>query len=284
MGDTREQPMDKRSSEEQELAEILAASDGIVRHERLEEYLASRPSSGLAYLHLGLSYLLNRFIPDLELGLSAIVVFGGSSGVSRAEVDERLQRAEEHFRRALELDPSLTDAATTNIACVKLFTNRYGPAILYIEDLLKNADHPQTAALLRSYLGIAYREMGEYDIAMGLFHSLLDSDLRYVHRHLALTHLCKGELVDAQAELQEQLRVRDSEIDQLLLRAVTAEIEGNTDKAAMAYGEVALRWRHDGQGQILGINAARHAERLIGDWQWKLLDYKLSDHEHRERH
>jgi tetratricopeptide (TPR) repeat protein len=257
--------MTDESAERLELARIFSGPGGDARHQLLERFVADRPSYGEGHLHLGLSYMSNRFSAMLELPMS-VVVLGGRSLPSHAPpevVAERLERAEQHFVRAMELDPALTVAATSNIAAVKLARGHLGDAIAYIEKLMGEGERSEEP-LLRQHLGTALRESGRYDEALDVFRSLVDSEeVTLVHRNLALTHLCQDNLAKADDEMGEQRRGHDSTLDRLLAWGVAAELRGDVSEARSAYEEIASTCRHDPWNQLLGVNAARRRAKLV---------------------
>ena len=264
---------DESSKLRAELAEILRGSAPLICHAELDDFVRDHPTYGLAHLRLGMSYLLNRFSPDLMLPLG-IMAFGGPSHASRGMIETHLEKAEEHLKRAAELDLDQADAADTNLAAVMLARNRFGPVVVFIEELLKKTKGPVYEAQLRSYLGMAYRQLGEYETALSLFRSLLGiPSLRFVHRQIALTLLFQGDLAGANSEMLAQVDSRDGELDRLLLQAIDAEIDGDVPLAVSRYDEIARRCRWDEMGQILGFDAARRAAKLGGRKGWKLTDY-----------
>jgi tetratricopeptide (TPR) repeat protein len=254
-----------------ELSSILARGIIPAAHSHLKKFVYDNSSNGLGHLYLGMSYFLNRFDATLELPQS-VLVFGGPDHAPREMVKDHLEKAEEHLRCAMEVDSGLTTSAITNIASVELLKLRFGPVIVYIEDQLKKSADVSTPQL-KSTLAIAYREMGEYDQALSLFHSLLGTGLKFIHCHIALTLLSKGDLIGARDALSTQCQQSQDETYRYLLQAIDAEIQGKINSAIDLYREVAARWRYDGIHQLSGLNAARNAARLCGDKEWKLTDY-----------
>jgi len=256
--------MTDKSAERRELARIFSGPEGDGRHQLLERFVADRPSFGEGHLYLGLSYMTNRFSAMLELPMS-VMVLGGRSLPSHAPpevVAERLERAEQHFVRAMELDPALTVPATCNIAAVKLARGHFSDAIAYIEKLMDEGDRSEEP-LLRQHLGTALREAERYDAALDVFQSLVDmEEVTLVHRNLALTYLCQDNLAKADGEMREQRRRQDSELDRLLAQGITAELRGDTKEAGSAYEAITSRCRFDSQNQLLGVNAARRQAKL----------------------
>jgi tetratricopeptide (TPR) repeat protein len=259
MSDEPEQPAGEESEDRQELARVFSDPDGDARHQALERFVASRPDYGEGHLYLGQSYMLNRFSSTLELPMS-VIVLGGARGFPLHAppdlVSEHLEMAEEHYNRAMELDPELTVPATANIAGLKLAAKEYEAAIAYIEELMREGDRTQEP-MLRQHLGIAYRETGNYDAALELFESVVDSELTRVHRNLALTYLCQDGVAKADEAMREQLRRKDSELDRQLAGAVAAEFRGDTEEALATYEAIASACEFDGQNELLGANARR---------------------------
>jgi WD40 repeat protein/tetratricopeptide (TPR) repeat protein len=264
VSDTRERPPGEDTVARQELERAFSDRDPALQHARLLDLVAARPEYGEAHLYLGRSYLLNRLHPELDDPLPAGVIELSSRPLpelTRDDVLERLRKAEQHLERAMELDSELTIGATTNLAAAKIFSGEYGPAIDYIEKLRREggrSDEP----MLRQHLGVCYRETGEYEKALELFEALPDSELTFVHRNLALTYLCQGELATAEEEVQEQLGLHDSELDRLLAEAIAAERRGELGEARAAYGKLVGWCRQDGLNELLGVNAGRRAAKL----------------------
>jgi tetratricopeptide (TPR) repeat protein len=272
MTDEPDQPAGKESADRRELAKVFAVPEGDARHQALEAFVRERPDYGEGHLYLGQSYMLNRFSATLELPMS-VIVLGGARVPTYAPpemVSEHLKRAEEHYRRAMDLDPELTVPATSNIAALRLAAQEYEAAIAYIEELMREDDRSHEpssrggAEMLRQHLGIAYRETRDYERAIELFESIVDSELTRVHRNLALTYLCEDEPEKADEEMGEQLRREDSERDRQLAEAIAADARGDTEEARSAYLAIADACRFDGQHELLGVNARRRAAALTG--------------------
>jgi tetratricopeptide (TPR) repeat protein len=264
-------PETEEPAERRELAKVFSVREGDARHQALEAFVRERPNYGEGHLYLGQSYMLNRFSATLELPMSVIVLGGARSVPTYAPPDmvsEHLKKAEEHFSRAMELDPELTMPATSNIAAVKLAAKEYEAAIAYIEELMREDDRSHEpssrggAEMLRQHLGIAYRETGDYEKAIELFQSIVDGELTRVHRNLALTYVCMGDPAKAEAEQREQLRSEESDLDRRLAEAIQADARGDEDEARGAYLGIAEACTFDGQNELLGANARRRAARL----------------------
>jgi tetratricopeptide (TPR) repeat protein len=259
-------PETEEPAERRELAKVFSVPEGDARHQALEAFVRERPDYGEGHLYLGQSYMLNRFSATLELPMSVIVLGGARSVPTYAPpemVSEHLKRGEEHYRRAMELDPELTVPATSNIAALRLAAHEYEAAIAYIEELMRDGNRSQEP-MLRQHQGMAHREMGHYERAIELFQSILDSELNRVHRNLALTYLCQGEPAKADEEMGEQLRREDSELDRQLAEAIAADARGDAEEARSAYLAIADACRFDGQHELLGANARRRAAALTG--------------------
>lgn len=241
------------------MARIVALPDGDGRHQLLERLVSAQPSDSSAHLHLGLSYLTNRFSATLELPVS-VVVLGGARLPTHAPADEvarHIELAEEHFGRAMELDPGLTVWAKANVAAVRMAAQEYERAIAQIEELLEEGAGP-AEPLLKQHLGTAYRESGRYEDALELFESLVDHvELTLIHRNLALTYLCQGRLAEADEQMRAQLRVQDSHPDRMLAAGIAAELRGDSHRARSEYDELSSACRYDGRNELLGLNAAR---------------------------
>ena len=244
---------------ELDLAGIVELPDGDGRHQLLARLVSAQPSDAEGHLHLGLSYLTNRFSATLALPVSVVVLGGAGipTHASPEEIARHLELAEEHFRRAIELDPGLTVFANPNIAAVRMAAKEWDRAIAHIEELIDEgagAGEP----LLKQHLGTSYRENGQYEAALELFNSLVDHpELTLLHRNLALTYLSQGRLPEADEQIQAQLGVQDSHADRLLARGIAAELRGDPGEARSAYEQLSHECRYDGRNELLGLNAAR---------------------------
>jgi tetratricopeptide (TPR) repeat protein len=216
------------------------------------------------HLSVGLSYLVNRFdaMPRLP---DSVVVLGGRHLPTHAPpemIADHLREAEKHFTRAMELDPGLREAATSNLAAVRLAEGEYGAAIAYVEELMQASDRSDEP-LLKQHLGTAYREMGQYDTALQLFRSIAGGEPSLLHRNIALTHLNQDDVENAEEEMREQRRRHDSSLDRLLTEGIEAELRGDAEEARRAYAEIASACRYDGLNQLLGKTAARRSAKLM---------------------
>jgi tetratricopeptide (TPR) repeat protein len=251
----------KNSDPDHVLGGILRDQFPDTLYRKLQDFVREYPSHALGHFYLGFYNCQYRFLPD-ELGLPVIVFGGTSIHPSRNTIEDRLDKSENHFNLAKSLDPNLSDAVGYNMAWVMLFKRRYGPAILYIEDQLKRNNH-EYASRLRLPLGIAYREMGEYDTALSLLCSLPSSDdTPTLHSNIALTYLSNGDLQSARTELLAQLEGKRDEKFEKLLEAIEAELHGYVDRAWMIYTELAQTCKFVAQYEFTGINAAKRAVKL----------------------
>jgi tetratricopeptide (TPR) repeat protein len=262
------------SNSDEELAQIFQHPSPHDRHKLLQKFTRDHPGHGGAFIYLGQSYLMNRFSPDLDLP-SNILVFGGPVSATPDTVKERLEKAEECFRKAAAANPGLADDCGVNLALTRIASNRFGTAVAYIEEQLRKEDHTQRE-MLRSYLGIAYRELGEYDLALDIFRSLVGGNFRYIHRHIALTLMWKDDLEAAIRELREDMRSKTAEENEILsmfLVGMEAEKAGEMDVAADQYGMVASICRFNEFYHLVGINASRRCAKLTGNMDWSISDY-----------
>lgn len=215
------------------------------------------------HLSVGLRYLVNRFDAMAQLP-DSVVVLGGRHLPTHAPpvmVAEHLREAERHFTRAMELDPGLRKAATSNLAAVRLAEEDYRAAIAYIEELMQEPNRSDEP-LLTQHLGTAYREMGQYDTALQVFRSIAGDAPSLLHRNIALTHLRRDDVNKAEEEMREQRRRHDSSLDRLLTEGIEAELRGEAAEACRAYAEIASACRYDGLNQLLGKTAARRRAKL----------------------
>ena len=243
---------------------MVSIPEGDARHQALVAFVRTHPTYGEGHLYLGTSFLVNRFSSTLELPTSVIVLGGGRSVTLHAPpkmITAHLEKAEEHYNRAIELDPELMVPATSNIAALRLAARNYEGAIAYIEELMGEGNRSGEQVLVQ-HLGTAHRENGDYDTALRLYGSIAEGGPSLIHRNLALTYLRKDGPARADEEMSEQLRLHDSELDRTLARAIAAEVRGDIEDARSAYGEIASRCEFDGLNELLGANARRRAAKL----------------------
>jgi|GEM_PF-1960296 len=138
---------------------------------------------------------------------STYLALVGEGVVSAQEQAAYLAHAEESFRRAVTLDPSLV-TVKDNLARLLIRRGAYQEAGLWLKEVVA-ADPGGVTAL--SALGYCQLELGECESAVRLMtRSLeLDPDLK-VRRYLGRALACLGRYVDAEAAFMEGLRSGES--------------------------------------------------------------------------
>lgn len=100
-----------------------------------------------------------------------------------AWIQRDLATAEQHFRRALELDRSNSIEARNNLGMVLLKRGKARHAL----ELLENAKHkwprPQVMSTLRTNLGRAYFQLGQYRESLSEYRQAIEIDPKNVHAH-----------------------------------------------------------------------------------------------------
>ncbi|MGD8605669.1 MAG: tetratricopeptide repeat protein [Myxococcales bacterium] len=119
------------------------------------------------------------------------------------EDEQTYERAERAYKKALTLDPTLSNALT-NLGNLEYRRNRLGEAERYYERALA-CDPEQPEALYN--LGFLRFERDEIDVAVSLFRQALDSDPSFADAHfnLAMALEERGEWADARHHWQQYL-------------------------------------------------------------------------------
>ena len=147
-----------------ELAIVLAfAAAALSQAETPSEAARRHHQEGVALAQSG---QLERAIAELETARRLLPddprILNTLGGVLTRNGDAA--GAEKHFRRAVEIDPSL-DAARKSLAIVYFLNGRYGEATPHLEKLAESGATRELAGLL---LGIIAAEEGRYEEAVGL--------------------------------------------------------------------------------------------------------------------
>lgn len=241
------------------IQEALAIAYVDERHSKLRTLARDNPKSQLAHLELGRSYFINQH--RTALGIVGYLIFGGPTHATVHGHKTHLDEAEHHLSIASRLPGPQKNQCLYWLALVKLFRNRYGPTILYIEEILDEQSLGEYSAPTRQLLGIAYRQMHEFDKAIKIF-SDLDPVMTLKHHNLAITYLLMGQPAKAAEELAAGKDAHWDETHKSLEKAIASEIEGNVEHAIERYRALHRRNARSIRHHFISINAKYRAHVL----------------------
>lgn len=151
----------------------------------------------------------------------------------------QLDKAEQSFKRALRLDPSLSKARN-NYSSLLFKQERYEEAARMLEYAVKDIGYDNRAKAMEN-LGVCYIQLKEYDKAIDIFQRALRMNPRMPRSHLELAEIYQkqGEYKTAIRYVQSFQKITKPSPRSLLLGVQIAQKLNDVD--AKASYEVALR-------------------------------------------
>jgi tetratricopeptide (TPR) repeat protein len=194
----------------------------IMAKELAKEAIALDPQYALPYSVMAYSHMLDlwfRFSESPEESMK-LAVDAAQKALALDESDPLIHscftalyimqrqhdKAIASAERALELSPSGA-RAHGSLGLALYFACRFSEAVPYLEQAIRFDPYPSSYALRN--LGSAYRFMGRYEEALVLHKKALklEPDDLFTHLNLVVTYIKLGREKEAQAEVEEVLRI-----------------------------------------------------------------------------
>jgi tetratricopeptide (TPR) repeat protein len=189
----------------------VADGDLAAGSELLQSATAADPKNAEAAIDLGIAYFRNGDLDKAKLAVERVLENDPSNFRARNLLGKvffmqaDFQSATRELQTALSIKSDFDVAYTLALASLKL-KNLPQATVLFDEMLGTAKPDPE----LQMLIGVAYRETGYLDEALGHFASALALDPNHLHAHFALglTYLMQGEAKypDARREFETELR------------------------------------------------------------------------------
>ncbi len=233
-------------SDHAKLAEIIQNSNGIIRHDELQEYVSKYPKDPEGHLYLGVDYIHNQHVHLLGIPVMVIGTIRQSEESREQERLNYLSRAETCFQTFRELAPEETDRFICYSLMVELYRYNYNQVVSMMEprvDQILATDDPLREQVLL-LLAAAYREMRDVRNAMRYYQKLDVDKYPVITCLISLTYFADNDLSSAISSMEKSRFEDPDNVYGEMLLAMKCEQAHEWERTIDHYEQAEMNGKH----------------------------------------